>query len=107
MPTPLLTTASTVLCAHGGTATPLAPSPRVRVAGAPAVAFAPGYVVAGCPFPPPPAGNGPCTTAQWLLGSARVTLGGQPAVVGGGLSLSTPTGTPLHAIVVQSKVVAG
>ena len=65
MPGPLLHVGATVLCAHGGQATPTAPNPRVLVSGQPTRDDAAPYVVAGCPFPPPPAGNGPCVTAQW------------------------------------------
>ena len=29
----------------------------------------------------PPAGNGPCVTAQWLVGATRVLAGGQPVLL--------------------------
>ena len=37
MPGPLLHVGASVLCAHGGTATPTAPNPRVLVGGQPTV----------------------------------------------------------------------
>ena len=75
---------ATVLCAHGGQATPTAPNPRVLVSSQPVTTTAPPYVVAGCPFVPPAAG--PCVTAQWLVGAIRVLVGGIPAVLATGTS---------------------
>ena len=43
---------ATVLCTHGGTATPTSPNPRVLVGGQPATTIAAPYTVAGCPFAP-------------------------------------------------------
>ncbi len=61
-------------CAHQGTATPTAACPRVKVGGSPAVVLlsAP-WTIAGCPFPPPNAGNGPCVTGTFTSGTMRVT----------------------------------
>ena len=39
------------------------------------------YVVAGCALPPPPAGNGPCVTAQWVTGATRVLANGVPVLL--------------------------
>ena len=85
---------ATVLCAHGGQAMPTVPSPRVLVSGMPIATIAAPYAVAGCAFAPP-AGNGPCVTAQWVVGAVRVLSQGQPVVIMSGVSICTPTGTPL------------
>ena len=50
MPGPLLHVGASVLCAHGGTATPTAPNPRVLVSGQPTVTMVAPYAIAGCPF---------------------------------------------------------
>ena len=52
MPGFLLHVGATVMCAHGGQATPTVPNPRVTVMGQPTVTLTAPYVVAGCTFPP-------------------------------------------------------
>jgi hypothetical protein len=106
MPGPLLTVGSTCLCAHGGQATPTAPYPRVTASGQPLVTLSAPYVVAGCAFPPPPAGTGPCITGQWLVGSTRVLAGGVPLLLQSSTGVCVPTGTPLMVVVTQTRVVA-
>lgn len=105
MPGPILHLGATVTCAHGGQATPTVPSPRVMVAGMPITTIAAPYVVAGCAFAPP-AGNGPCITAQWVVGAVRVTSLGQPVVIMLGMATCVPTGTPLLPVVAQTRVLA-
>lgn len=97
---------ASVTCAHGGQAQPTVPNPRVTVSGQPTVTIAAPYTVAGCAFPPPPTANGPCVTAQWLLGSTRVTSNGQPLVVLSSQAICAPTGTPLLILVTQMRVTA-
>jgi hypothetical protein len=96
---------ATVLCAHGGQAMPTAPVARVLVSGMPIATIAAPYSVAGCAFAPP-AGNGPCVTAQWMVGAVRVTAMGQPVVILSGVSVCAPTGTPLVPVSSQVRVVA-
>jgi hypothetical protein len=93
-----------VLCAHGGTATPTAPNPRVLVGGQPTVTLATAYIIAGCPFN---AGGSPlpCVTGQWLLAATRVFSSGQPLVLMDSQSLCTPNGTPLLPVVAQTRVI--
>ncbi|MGH9759991.1 MAG: hypothetical protein ACREDR_26385 [Blastocatellia bacterium] len=104
MPGFLLHMGATVLCAHGGQAMPTAPNPRVTVGGQPVVTLPTVYTIAGCAFPPPPAGNGPCVTAQFLLGAVRVTAGGSPVLLQDSQAICTPTGTPLTIAVTQVRV---
>ena len=105
MPGPILHVGATVLCSHGGQATPTVPSPRVMVSGMPVATIAAPYVVAGCPFVTP-AGNGPCVTGQWIVGAVRVLSLGQPLVIVTGLSICVPTGTPLVPVAPQSRALA-
>jgi hypothetical protein len=95
---------ATVLCSHGGQATPTAPFPRVTVSGMPVVTMASPYVVAGCPFVPP-GGNGPCVTAQYTTAAARVLAGGQPVVLLDSVAVCAPTGTPLLPVSAQTRVI--
>jgi hypothetical protein len=104
MPGPLLHVGATVLCAHAGQATPTAPTPRVLLNGQPAVTLSCTYAVAGCAMPPPPSGNGPCVTAQFTSGATRVMAGGLPLLLQTSQATCVPTGTPLMATVVQSRV---
>ncbi len=105
MPGPILHIGAVVTCAHGGQAMPTEPSPRVTVTAMPIATIAAPYMVAGCAFAPP-AGNGPCVTAQWVVGAVRVTSMGQPVVVMSGVSLCVPTGTPLIPVNAQTRVIA-
>lgn len=104
MPGFLLHQGATVLCAHGGQAQPTVPNPRVLVSGMPTVAVTGPWVVAGCAFPPPPAGNGPCLTAQFVTSALRVTSLGQPLLLLDSQAICVPTGTPLLPTVTQVRV---
>ena len=106
MPGFLVHVGAQVLCAHAGQAQPTAPNPRVLVSGQPTVLITAPYVVAGCAMPPPPAGNGPCITAQWIIGSMRVTSNGQPLVVQSSQAICAPTGTPLIIVMTQTRASA-
>jgi hypothetical protein len=106
MPGFLLHVGATVMCAHGGQAQPTAPNPRVTVLGQPTVLQSAPYAVAGCAFPPPPNGNGPCVTAQWITGSVRVMSNGQPMLLLSSQAICAPTGTPLVISVTQTRVTA-
>lgn len=103
---PLLHSGCQVKCAHGGTAQPTVPNPRVLVGGQATVQQTGPWVVAACPLPPPTAGNGPCVTAQWTTGTVRVTSGLQPLLVMGSQGICAPTGTPVLTLGAQIRVVA-
>jgi hypothetical protein len=105
MPGPILHVGATVLCSHGGQATPTVPNPRVSVSGQPVATISAPYAVAGCAFVPP-GGNGPCVTGQWTVGATRVLATGQPVVLMTGVSVCTPTGTPLVPVAAQTRVIA-
>lgn len=104
MPGPILDLSSTVMCAHGGTATPVVPNPRVTAAGSPTVTLSTAYVIAGCAL----TGTGapPCVSAQFTLGALRVTSGGVPLIVASGISTCVASGTPLLVVVPEAKVLA-
>ncbi len=104
MPGFLLHVGATVQCVHGGTAQPTVPNPRVKVGGQPIVMQPAPYVVAGCPFPPPPAANGPCVVATWIIGALRVTANGMPVLLMDSQAICAPTGTPLTIAMTQLRV---
>jgi hypothetical protein len=99
----LLHVGATVMCMHGGQAQPTLPNPRVLVGGQPIVTQPTPYVVAGCPFVPP-SGNGPCVTAQWVVGATRVFASGAPVLLQTSQAVCAPTGTPLNIILTQTRV---
>ena len=92
------------MCVHGGQAQPTAPNPRVTLSGQPSVLVTAPYVVAGCTFPPPPAANGPCVTAQFITSALRVTSNGQPLLLLDSQAICAPTGTPLLITLTQTRV---
>jgi hypothetical protein len=106
MPGFLLHFGATVMCSHGGQAQPTTVNPRVTVTGQPTVTLGPPYMVAGCAFPPPPAANGPCVTAQFVTGATRVTSNGLPLLLFDSQAICVPTGTPLMITVTQTRTTA-
>ena len=94
MPGPILHLGATVTCTHGGQAVPTAPNPRVLVSGQPVSTIA------------APGGNGPCVSAQWVVGATRVLVAGQPVAIQAGQSVCAPTGTPMLPLVAQTRVIA-
>jgi hypothetical protein len=103
MPGFLLHVGATVQCAHGGQAQPTLPNPRVKVMGQPIVMQPAPYVIAGCALPPPLA-NGPCLTAQWVMGATRVKANGLPVLLQDSQALCVPSGTPLIIGMTQVRV---
>jgi hypothetical protein len=104
MPGPLLTVTSTVLCAHGGTASATAPNPRVLLDGQPSVLMSAPWVIAGCPFNV--SGSPvPCVTGQWTVAATRVTSNGQPVVLMDSQAVCVPNGTPMLPVVAQTRVI--
>jgi hypothetical protein len=101
MPGPLLHIGATVQCIHGGRAMPAAPNSRVLVGGQPTATLSSPWTIAGCPLPSN--AGGPCVTAQWTVGTTRVTSGGQPLVISTGAATCTPTGAPLLTVASQTK----
>ncbi|MDF0545072.1 hypothetical protein PX699_22220 [Sphingobium sp. H39-3-25] len=106
MPGPILHLGATVLCSHGGQATPSAPVPRVLVSGQPVATLPAPWLVAGCALPPPPGANGPCVTGQFVTSAMRVLAMGQPLLLMDSMSICAPTGTPLMPVMAQPRAIA-
>jgi hypothetical protein len=104
MPGPLIQQGATVLCVHGGQAMPTVPNASVMLGGMPSCLLSDVWTVAGCPGVP--SSVPPCVTAQWIMGTTRVTSFGQPLLVQSGQAICSPTGTPLLPLVTQVRVVA-
>ncbi len=70
----LLTSATTMMCPHGGTVT-VTPGSTRAAAGAPILRASDTFTIAGCTFPPsgPPH---PCVSVNWIVTATRVKHGG-------------------------------
>lgn len=106
MPGFLLHRGATVLCAHAGQAQPAVTDPRVKVSGQAVVVQTTAYTVAGCTLPPPPTGNGPCVTAQWVSAATRVKASAVAVLLQDSRAVCTPTGTPLNVVTTQTRAKA-
>lgn len=106
MPGFMLHQGATVLCLHGGQAQPTVPNPRVKVSGQPIVTQTTLHTISGCALPPPPNGNGPCLTAQWISAATRVRAGGVPVLLQTSQAVCTPSGTGVTVVTTQTRVKA-
>lgn len=104
MPGFLIQQGATILCAHGGQAMPAVPNPAVTLDAMPSCLLSDPWTIAGCPGIP--SSIPPCVTAQWVMGTTRVTSFGQPLLVQSGEAICAPTGTPLLPLVTQVRVAA-
>jgi hypothetical protein len=100
-------------CMHAAPATIITAQARVLVSGQPIATMASQIVVVGCAFQAG-AKPQPCVTVRWAMPSARVLVGGVPAMLlsapgpGPALCLSAeqiPQGAPIVSAV-QPRVIA-
>jgi hypothetical protein len=75
----LLTTASVMMCPHGGTVQGSPSSTAVQIAGAPALTASDVFVIAGCAFVIATVPS-PCVTVQWVQPAAQSTISGNPTL---------------------------
>src|SRR5690242_4542203 len=105
---PILHVGAEVMCLHEGEAEPTLSNPRVKVNSMEIITVNCQYTITGCVLPPPPSGNGPCTSATWTgIGVAtRVRAGGLPVVLLNSQATCVPSGTGLQVMSVQTQVIA-
>lgn len=101
MSAPVLTTASTILCPHGGQATLFSSNAEARIDGAPALLLTDQHPVAGCPFTVGPKAQ-PCIVIRWLVGATMTRVRGVPVVLRTSVGLcfsaeQIPQGAPVVA----------
>lgn len=98
----ILTTASTLMCPHGGQVQLSSSNSQANIQGSPALLLSDRHTVSGCPFQIP-VGPGtkpqPCVSVQWLVGATQTRVGGVPVLLQSsvGLCLSAeqiPQGPP-------------
>jgi len=106
-----LTTASVLMCPHGGTVSITSSNTRVQGDGSPLALASDTFTISGCPFQIP-VGPGtkpsPCVKVQWLVTDLHATVGGQATLstASSGLCLSAeqlPQG-PVSISSTQPKV---
>ena len=98
---PILTTTSTVMCPHGGTAILVTANTEAVIDGAPALLQTDQHFIVGCPFTP--IAYSPCVTIRWVTGATQTMVHDVPVLLqtSVGLCLNAaqlPQGT---AVVVQ------
>jgi hypothetical protein len=96
------------MCPHGGSLSIISTNVRVTAGGQPLATLADQFMIAGCAFTVPPGKPQPCLKVQWLMPAARVTIGGQPAILqtSSGLCLTAeqiPQGPPTITVA-QTRV---
>lgn len=106
MPGEVLTTASTVMCTHGGTAVLTTTNAHLTVAGMPALLQTDVHTVAGCPFQIP-IGTGtkpsPCVRIEWQAGSTKLTLNGVGVLVRSSVGTCySPEGAPQGVAIIAA-----
>jgi hypothetical protein len=103
----LLHQGATVICTHGGQATPAGASVRVTLSGQPATTLSHSYTIAGCPFATPEPAPKPCATVQWTTPANRVFIEGTPALLSSSQGITIgpmgTQGTP-SAVAQQTRV---
>ena len=102
MPGFLLHGGTTMVCPHGGSATPSQPNSRVTIDGQPIATLSSGFVIAGCTL----SGQARCLTAHFVTAANRVTANGQPILLRDSEAVCEPSGTPLVIVQTQTRVSA-
>lgn len=96
MADPLITSASTLQCPHGGQVQIVSANTRAQ-AGAAIALVSDTFTVSGCPFQIPAAVPipSPCILVQWIAPNVRTRVGGQPTLSHGSVGLCIgATGAP-------------
>jgi hypothetical protein len=98
---PILTTASIVMCPHGGMAQLFTTNTEALIEGAPALLVTDMHPVVGCPFTP--VAYSPCVLIRWITAATQTSIRNVPVLLQNSVGLclnatQAPQGT---AIVVQ------
>lgn len=98
---PILTSASTVTCPHGGMAQLLTTNTVALIDGAPALLQTDVHPIVGCPFTP--VAYSPCVTIRWITAATQTLVQNVPVLLQNSVGLclnaaQVPQGT---AIVMQ------
>ncbi|AYF90637.1 hypothetical protein D6Z43_27165 [Pseudomonas sp. DY-1] len=100
---PILTTSSTVMCPHGGTAQLITSNTEALVDGAPMLLQTDIHPIIGCPFTP--GAYSPCVSIRWVSAATQTSIRNVPVLLQNSVGLclnaaQAPQGT---ALVVQTQ----
>ena len=98
---PILTTASTVMCPHGGVAQLVTTNTDAMIDAAPALIQTDVHLIVGCTFTP--VAYSPCVSIRWVSAATQISVRDVPVLLQSSVGLclnaaQAPQGT---AIVVQ------
>ena len=98
---PFLTTMSTVMCPHGGSAQLFTTNTEGLIDGAPALLQTDVHPIVGCPFTP--VAYSPCVSIRWVTAATQTSIRNVPVLLQNSVGLclnaaQAPQGT---ALVVQ------
>jgi hypothetical protein len=102
---PILTTASTVMCPHGGQAVLVTSNTEMVIEGAPALLQSDLHLIVGCAFAP--VAPSPCLTIQWVTAAVQTHVHGVPVLLQNSIglclnALAAPQGPAIVAQVQQN-----
>jgi hypothetical protein len=100
---PMLTTASTVMCPHGGMAQLITTNTEALIDGAPVLLQTDMHPIIGCPFTP--VAYTPCVLIRWVTAATKTTIHDVPVLLqtSVGLCLNAAQAPQGTAIVVQTQ----
>ena len=99
----MLTTASTVMCPHGGMAQLITTNTEALIDGAPVLLQTDLHPIVGCPFTP--VAYTPCVLIRWVTAATKTTIHDVPVLLqtSVGLCLNAAQAPQGTAIVVQTQ----
>ena len=108
MPGYILTTASQVICTHGGKAILTTANTMMKIDSMPALLETDIHPVAGCPFTVPPGKPQPCIRIEWSAGAVMCKSNGTPVLIQSsvGKCISAEGATQGVAIIIQTQMKA-
>jgi hypothetical protein len=100
--TGMLTTASVLMCPHGGTVQAIPSSTAVQFGGAPAVTASDTFMIAGCPFVIGVVPS-PCLTVQWVSPAVQSQVNSNPTLTEASVGLClAATQAPQGPVVISA-----
>jgi hypothetical protein len=98
----MLTTASVMMCPHGGTVQAIPSNTAVQFGGAPAVTATDTFMIAGCPFVIGGVPS-PCLTVQWVSPALQSEVNSNPTLTEASVGMClAATQAPQGAVIVSS-----
>ena len=98
----MLTTASVMMCPHGGTVQAIPSSTAVQFGGSPAVTATDTFMIAGCPFVIGGVPS-PCLTVQWVSPALQSEVNSNPTLTEASVGMClAATQAPQGAVIISS-----